>query len=95
MQLPLRVAILECDTPLDPVVDKYGRYGDIFKALLRTAADSLSQPDFSSKNLELSAYDVVSKQEYPDLENVDAVLLSGSSTLLCISSICLLSLSVG
>jgi hypothetical protein len=81
MRPPLRIAILECDTPVDGVRAKYGGYGGVFKALLSKAADALQQPDVisSEKGLELSNFDVVNKQEYPDLENIDAVLLTGSS----------------
>lgn len=82
MKPPLRIAILECDTPLEPIRAKYGGgYGGVFTALLNTAAEALGRPDVSStQGLELSAFDVVSKQEYPDLDKIDAVLLSGSST---------------
>lgn len=80
MKIPLRIAILECDTPLENTQAKYGGYGGVFKALLSRAADALGNPDISSKNaFEFSVFDVVNKQEYPDLDNIDAVLLSGSS----------------
>lgn len=66
---------------MDPIREKYGGYGEIFKGLLGAAADALNQPDIisSKKGLEMSAYDVVHKQDYPDLENIDAVLMTGSS----------------
>jgi hypothetical protein len=77
MKTPLRIAILECDTPPPEVVDRYGRYGRIFTTLLETAAEAvgLSPKD----DLKLSAFDVVTAQEYPNLEDIDAVLISGSS----------------
>lgn len=78
MKKPLRIAILECDTPLPDIIEKYGRYGDIFATLLETAAEVLELSP--KRDLELSAYDVVDKQAYPDLEAIDAVLISGSST---------------
>ncbi|KAF2121395.1 nucleoside phosphatase family-domain-containing protein [Lophiotrema nucula] len=79
MQPPLRIAILECDTPLDQTRAKYGGYGGVFKALLSAAADALQYPGLSSKEgLELSVFDVVNAQKYPDLEDIDAVLLTGS-----------------
>lgn len=83
MRPPLRIAILECDTPLKGTQAKYGGYGGVFTALLSKAADALEQPDVisSQKGLEISTFDVVNKQEYPDLDNVDAVLLTGSSML--------------
>jgi GMP synthase-like glutamine amidotransferase len=81
MKPPLRIAILECDTPLVETKAKYGGYGGVFKALLETAADALDQPDLisSKKGLELTTFDVVTKQEYPELDSIDAVLLTGSS----------------
>jgi hypothetical protein len=78
MKTPLRIAILECDTPPPAVIEKYGRYGRIFTTLLETAAEGLGLSP--KQDLELSAFDVVTAQEYPDLENIDAVLISGSST---------------
>ncbi|KAF2739005.1 class I glutamine amidotransferase-like protein [Polyplosphaeria fusca] len=80
MKPPLRIAILECDTPMDQTRAKYGGYGGVFKALLSTAADALEQPDLmsSTKGLELSAFDVVGEQQYPELDEIDAVLLTGS-----------------
>ena len=78
MKPPLRIAILECDTPLEQTKAKYGGYGGVFKALLETAADALGRSGFSKESLELSTFDVVIKQQYPDLEKVDAVLMTGS-----------------
>jgi hypothetical protein len=81
MKPPLRIAILECDTPPPDVVNRFGTYGNIFKTLLDAGADGLKQPDLlsSKKGLELSSFDVVYDTKYPDLEDVDAVLISGSS----------------
>ncbi|KAH7068926.1 class I glutamine amidotransferase-like protein [Paraphoma chrysanthemicola] len=76
MKTPLRIAILECDTPLPDIVAKYGLYGRIFSTLIETAAEGLSLSP--KKDLVLSSFDVVNKQEYPNLEDIDAVLISGS-----------------
>jgi hypothetical protein len=77
MKTPLRIAILECDTPPPDVVEKFGRYDRVFATLLESAAEGLGLSP--KQDLELSAYDVVTAQEYPDLESIDAVLISGSS----------------
>ena len=61
------------------IVARYGKYGTVFRTLLETAAEELGEPGFSKDSLELSAYDVVTEQKYPNLEDVDAVLISGSS----------------
>jgi hypothetical protein len=77
MKTPLRIAILECDTPPPAVVEKFGRYDRVFTRLLESAAEGLGLSP--KQDLELSSYDVVTAQEYPDLEGIDAVLISGSS----------------
>lgn len=80
MKPPLRIAVLECDTPLDRTKEKYGGYGGVFKALLETGADALNKPDLisSKKGLDISKYNVEHEELYPDLENIDAILISGS-----------------
>ncbi|RAK93861.1 class I glutamine amidotransferase [Aspergillus costaricaensis CBS 115574] len=77
---PLRIAILECDTPVEKVNNKYGGYRGVFSRLLRESAAALGQPDKldPETGLEISGWDVVTAQEYPNLEDVDAVVLSGS-----------------
>jgi hypothetical protein len=75
-----RVAILECDTPLDKVLNKYGSYGDIFTALLKQASEEVTSEVGEKVQVECTNYDVVTKQEYPeDLDKVDAILMTGSS----------------
>jgi hypothetical protein len=80
MCLPLlRIAVLECDTPLTGTAAKYGGYGGVFKALLSAGADGLNHPHISSKHgLVLTNFDVVEAQEYPDLDDIDAILITGS-----------------
>ncbi|PBP17399.1 putative glutamine amidotransferase class-I [Diplocarpon rosae] len=76
---PLRIAILECDTPVPAVVAKHGAYDQIFTSLLRAAADALCHPGLSaSSGLDITAWDVVSEQSYPAHEDIDAVLITGS-----------------
>jgi len=73
---PIRLAILKLDTPNPLIVEKYGDYGPIFNRLLTSACDLLELPESS---LQLSYYDCVDKMEYPNLNDVDGVLLTGSS----------------
>lgn len=75
----MRVAVLQRDTPPPDVVVEYGAYDRIFTMLLVKAAEGLGLDP--KKDLELSAYEVVTKQEYSELVDVDAdaVLISGSS----------------
>ncbi|KAK0121477.1 hypothetical protein ONS95_009771 [Cadophora gregata] len=77
--LPLRIAILECDTPLPNTRTKYGSYGGVFTSLLHAGASSLNHPGLTSTSgLTLSTFDVVTAQAYPSLETIDAILLTGS-----------------
>ncbi|KAI9797408.1 MAG: hypothetical protein M1835_000741 [Candelina submexicana] len=80
IQSPLRIAILECDTPLEGTRAKYGGYGGLFKVLLQAAADALGQPEVisSRKGMEVTMWDVVTAQSHPDLADIDAILLTGS-----------------
>lgn len=82
MQRRLRIAVLETDTPL-PAVNAYYKdegYCGIFSALLKSSAKTLGNecldPD---TGLHITKWDVVDAQEYPKLEDIDAVLLTGSS----------------
>lgn len=74
---PFRLAILECDTPIDSVRERRGTYGDIFANILRTALKGL--PNHSTVEPLFTSWDVVDKQEYPNLEQADGILLTGSS----------------
>ncbi|KLJ10219.1 hypothetical protein EMPG_14390 [Blastomyces silverae] len=80
MRTPLRIAVLECDVPLDQTKSKYGGYGGVFEDLLRSSAKLLNQPDKvdPATGLEISKWDVVEGDKYPNLEDVDAVLITGS-----------------
>ncbi|KAL4802372.1 class I glutamine amidotransferase-like protein [Aspergillus unguis] len=77
---PLRIAILECDTPPETANAKYGGYAGVFTTLLESSLKELRKPEQVDPKtvLDISRFDVVTAQEYPDLENVDAVLLTGS-----------------
>lgn len=75
---PLRLAILEADTPLPNTHAKYHGYGGVFTDLLRRAV----APDQLDSHLTVKSYHVVAddlpQDAYPDLADVDAVLISGS-----------------
>lgn len=71
----LRLAILEADTPLPNTNAKFHGYGGVFTDLFRRAV----APDPLESHLAITAYDVVNHPDgYPDLDGVDAVLISGS-----------------
>ena len=70
-----KLALLMCDTPIPAVREKYGTYLDIFRKQLHDSNPDVSFP------FTLDGYDVVTAQEYPNLDH-DAgyagVLISGS-----------------
>jgi GMP synthase-like glutamine amidotransferase len=82
MYSPLRIAVLECDTPIDKVNRRYNGYGGVFRMLLKASANALNQPERldPETGMEITAWDIVNDDKYPKLEDVDAVLLTGSST---------------
>jgi hypothetical protein len=81
----IHVSILVCDTPIQPVLDKYGDYYAMFQALLRQGFKDLEISESKDIMVEFSEHQMVDNSRFPDLENVDAVLLTGSSMLLSIS----------
>jgi hypothetical protein len=81
MMIPrLRIAILECDEPVGKTKEKYGTYGGLFTELLQNGAVKLANEDHGRRpELEISSFDIVNKNVYPELDDIDAVLLTGSS----------------
>lgn len=84
MRQRIRLAILECDTPLPNTRKQYGGYGGVFKSLLNKGAKAEGYGDAASI-LDISTHQIEKEQPdtYPDLDSVDALLLTGSSTLMC------------
>ena len=77
MSKTFRLAILECDTPIDSVRELYGTYGNMFSNLLiPQVTESFPSSDLA---LEISEWDVVNAREYPSLEDIDGILITGSS----------------
>lgn len=73
---PVKLALLLCDTPVPAMLNTYGTYLDIFRNQLLLSNPSHPAPfPFT-----LDGYDVVDKQEYPDLDEGEytGVLISGS-----------------
>ena len=78
---PLRIAVLECDTPLPNTKKIFQGYGGVFERLLRSGAKALDKADLDPEtSLEFSFWQVeLNPDKYPDPENVDAILITGSS----------------
>jgi GMP synthase-like glutamine amidotransferase len=72
---PLRLAILEADTPQPQTRDRYGGYTGVFTALLEAAA----KPQKLEELVMIKGYDVVNElHSYPSLDDIDAILITGS-----------------
>lgn len=72
---PLRLAILEADTPVPNANAKYNGYRGVFTDLFRRAVS----PETLESQVAITAYDVINHPDaYPDLNSIDAVLISGS-----------------
>jgi GMP synthase-like glutamine amidotransferase len=68
---PLRIAVLECDKPLDQARIKLGAHAGVWRKVFEQASHFLESPV-------LTSYDVVDDQNYPDLSSVNGILVSGS-----------------
>ncbi|KAL8850018.1 MAG: hypothetical protein Q9221_005035 [Calogaya cf. arnoldii] len=74
---PLRIAILGCDNNIPAALLKYKSYAHICSTLLEAGAEAAG---LKKDDLEISLWQVVDQVgKYPDLEDVDAVFLTGSS----------------
>lgn len=79
MRSPLRIAILECDELVGEIKKEYGSIGNLYKKCLEAGASKLEESGlYERPNIDISSYDVVNKQEYPDVEKIDALFLTGS-----------------
>ncbi|KAJ4387107.1 hypothetical protein N0V93_007694 [Gnomoniopsis smithogilvyi] len=75
LSAPVRLAILEADTPLPNTNAKFHGYRGVFTDLFRRAV----APEPLESHLAITGYDVVNHPDtYPDLDSIDAVLISGS-----------------
>src|SRR6478735_1986422 len=74
LQQPVRVAILDCDYVVPKVAETWGpTYSSIFAHRLQAVNKTLG----SDKILEISAFDII-KDEYPNPNDFDAFLITGS-----------------
>ncbi|CAD6501420.1 BgTH12-01672 [Blumeria graminis f. sp. triticale] len=71
----IRIAFLECGILAPEARAKHGRYGDLAQEFLSTAATD--SPD-ALATFSLFPFDVQDAREYPNIEEIDAVIISGS-----------------
>lgn len=78
MPRTFRLAVLECDTPVPPVKEARGTYGEVFRRLLTKGKEGLGA-EGEDVELEISKWDVVTAMEYPKVDDIDGLWISGSS----------------
>jgi hypothetical protein len=79
MSTHLHIALLECDELSGKLKERYGSITSLYKTFLEAAASKLEESEIIERpDLYVSSYDVVDKQDYPDLEKIDAIFLTGS-----------------
>ena len=74
---PTRIAILSCDPLLEPIRKTYGSYGGVIISFLQAGATRIDLP---LNELEFSVWNVEAQQTYPALNEVDSIVITGSST---------------
>lgn len=81
MRSKIRLAILECDSPLPKTKEKYGSYGGCFQALLNAGAKAEGFENVDDI-LSITMHQIESDVDptYPDIKDIDAILLTGSSS---------------
>ncbi|KIW63875.1 hypothetical protein PV04_08845 [Phialophora macrospora] len=80
LQRSLRIAVLECDTPLPETKKRFEGYGGVFEFLLRAGAKALNRSDLDPESgLEFSFWQVeLNPDKYPNPQEIDAILITGS-----------------
>ncbi|KAI9767973.1 MAG: hypothetical protein M1840_005285 [Geoglossum simile] len=76
---PLRIALLECDKPVESARVRLGGHSGAWRHLLTRAISDPTCPELNSfQDFEISSWDVVHTRSYPQLESLDGILVSGS-----------------
>lgn len=74
------LAVLECDTPIEPVVEKLGTYAKIFDTFVRRGLEGYIQDGgVKGVDLEVTSHQMVDMEALPNLKDVDCLMLTGSS----------------
>lgn len=72
----LRIAVLKCGTLSPEAKEKYTCYFTLFKILLEAAAERINSP----RKLDIFCFDPREDTNWPKLDEIDAVLITGSSS---------------
>jgi hypothetical protein len=84
---PLRLAILEAGPLFTSVAEKYGTYLTLYRNMFANSLPHPARPSSSSAGpdstnltpyLTCTGYNIHTEEAYPDLDSIDAILISGS-----------------
>lgn len=76
----IRIAVLNCMTPIKPVFDARGPFDRIFQSLFGSAAERINtRLDLSLIKIKCIGYDCTKGEYPPSLDAVDAVVITGST----------------
>jgi len=79
MSTRLRLALLICDTPIPNVLEREGNYHQVYGSYLRRSLDVFQEESGEKINFQLDGYDVRFKEEYPNLDDYDGIVITGSA----------------
>ncbi|KAH6683372.1 class I glutamine amidotransferase-like protein [Halenospora varia] len=76
----IRIAVLNCMTPIKPVFDARGPFDRMFQSLFGSAAERINtRLDLSLIKIKCISYDCTKGEYPPSLDAVDAVVITGST----------------
>lgn len=78
MATKLRLALLICDTPIPNVLEHEGNYNEVYHSYLRRSLDVYQKDSVQKIDFQLDGFDVRFKEEYPNLDEYDGIVITGS-----------------
>jgi len=79
MSTKLRLALLICDKPIPNVLEHEGDYNIVYGTYLRRSLDMYQQESDQKIDFQLDGYEVRFKEEYPNLDDYDGIVITGSA----------------
>lgn len=78
MTTKLRLALLVCDTPIPGVLERDGDYNKVYGDYLRRSLNVYKKEGDKDVDFQLDGFDVRFKEEYPNLDEYDGIVITGS-----------------
>ena len=80
MDTKLRLALLICDKPIPNVLEHEGDYNVVYGSYLRRSLDVYQKESNRKIDFQLDGYEVRFKEEYPNLDDYDGIVITGSGS---------------